>query len=102
MLARLGVAVAAITDQEIVPIDGKQLRRSHDKANGQRAIELVSAWTRANRLRLGQIKVAADSNEITVVPRLLRLLELQGGSVTLDGLHCQKDTAAEILKQEAD
>lgn len=95
-------AVAAITDQEIVPIDGKTLRRSHHKANGQRAIELVSAWTRANRLMLGQIKVAADSNEITAVPLLLRLLELKGCIVTLDALHCQKDTAAEILKQEAD
>jgi predicted transposase YbfD/YdcC len=95
-------AVAQITDQEIVPIDGKKLRRSHDKANGQRAIELVSAWTRANRLMLGQIKVAADSNEITAVPQLLRLLELQGCIVTLDALHCQKDTASAILKQEAD
>ena len=95
-------AVAKITDQEIVPIDGKTLRRSHDKANGQRAIELVSAWRRSHRLMLGQIKVAADSNEITAVPQLLRLLELKGCIVTLDALHCQKDTAAEILKQEAD
>jgi predicted transposase YbfD/YdcC len=95
-------AVAQITDQEIVPIDGKTLRRSHDKTNGQRAIELVSAWTRANRLMLGQIKVAADSNEITAVPQLLRLLELKGCIVTLDALHCQKATAAEILKQGAD
>ena len=93
--------VAEITEQEIVPIDGKTLRRSHDKANGQRAIELVSAWTRRNRLMRGQIKVAEDSNEITAVPLLLRL-ELQGCIVTLDALHCQKDTAAEILKQEAD
>jgi predicted transposase YbfD/YdcC len=95
-------AVAAITDQEIVPIDGKRLRRSHDKSNGQRAVELVSAWTRRNRLMLGQIKVAADSNEITAVPQLLRLLELKGCIVTLDALHCQKDTATAILRQEAD
>lgn len=95
-------AVANITSQEIIPIDGKTLRRSHDRANGQRAIELVSAWTRTNRLMLGQVKVAANSNEITAVPQLLRLLELKGCIVTLDALHCQKDTAAEILKQEAD
>ena len=95
-------SVAEITEQEIVPIDGKTLRRSHDKANGQRAIELVSAWTRSNRLMLGQIKVAGDSNEITAVPLLLRLLELKGCIVRLDALHCQKDTAAEILKQGAD
>ena len=95
-------AVADVTNQEIVPIDGKTLRRSHDRSNGQRAIELVSAWTRANRLMLGQIKVAADSNEITAVPQLLRMLELKGCIVTLDALHCQKDTAAEILKLQAD
>lgn len=94
--------VADMTNQEIVPIDGKTLRRSYDRSNGQPAIELVSAWTRANRLMLGQIKVAGDSNEITAVPQLLRLLEIKGCIVTVDALHCQKDTAAEILKQEAD
>lgn len=95
-------AVATLTDQEVVPIDGKTLRRSHDKTKGRQAIELVSAWTRRNRLMLGQIKVAEDSNEITAVPLLLQLLELKGCIVTLDALHCQKDTAREILKQEAD
>jgi predicted transposase YbfD/YdcC len=95
-------AVAQMTDQEIVPIDGKTLRRSHDRANGQRAIEIVSAWMRTNRLMLGQVKVAEDSNEITAVPQLLRLLELKGCIVTVDALHCQKDTAAAILKQQAD
>ena len=95
-------AVADVTNQEIVPIDGKKLRRSHDRANGQRAIELVSAWTRSNRLMLGQVKVAEASNEITAVPQLLRLLALKGCIVTVDALNCQKETAAEILKQEAD
>ena len=95
-------AVATLTDQEIVPIDGKTLRRSHDRANGRQAIELVSAWTRRNRLMLGQMKVAEESNEITAVPLLLQLLELKGCIVTLDALHCQKATAEEILKREAD
>lgn len=95
-------AIAKATDNEIVPIDGKKLRRSHDRANGQRAIEIVSAWTRANRLMLGQVKVAEGSNEITAAPQLLRLLALKGCIVTVDALHCQKDTAAEILKPEAD
>ena len=95
-------AVADVTNQEIVPIDGKKLRRSHDRANGQRAIELVSAWTRSNRLMLGQVKVAEASNEITAVPQLLRLLALKGCIVTVDALNCQKETAAEILKREAD
>ncbi len=94
--------VADLTSNEIVPIDGKKLRRSHDRSAGQRAIELVSAWARANRLMMGQVKVSGDSNEITAVPQLLRLLELKGCIVTVDALNCQKEIASEILTQEAD
>jgi predicted transposase YbfD/YdcC len=95
-------AVADVSGNEIVPIDGKKLRRSHDRSSGQRAIELVSAWARANRLMLGQVKVSGESNEITAVPQLLRLLELKGCIVTVDALLCQKEIASEILIQEAD
>ena len=95
-------AVADVTEQQIVPIDGKKLRRSHNRSSGQRAIELVSAWSRANRLMLGQVKVSGDSNEITAVPQLLRLLEVKGCIVTVDALNCQKEIASEILNQEAD
>jgi predicted transposase YbfD/YdcC len=95
-------AVAQVTGDEIVPIDGKRLRRSHNRSAGQSAIELVSAWARANRLMLGQVKVPEGSNEITAVPELLRLLEIKGGIVTVDALNCQKEIASEILRQEAD
>jgi predicted transposase YbfD/YdcC len=95
-------AVSDQTQHEIIPIDGKKVRRSHDRASGQRAIELVSAWARTNRLMLGQVKVAEDSNEITAVPKLLRLLELKGCIVTVDALNCQSEIASGILKQEAD
>jgi predicted transposase YbfD/YdcC len=95
-------AVADVTEDEIVPIDGKKLRRSHNRSSGQRAVELVSAWARANRLMLGQVKVSGDSNEITAVPQLLRLLEVKGCIVTVDALNCQKEIASEILNQEAD
>jgi predicted transposase YbfD/YdcC len=95
-------AMADVSGNEIVPIDGKKLRRSHNKSSGQRAIELVSAWARANRLMLGQVKVSGESNEITAVPQLLRLLELKGCIVTVDALNCQKEIASEILTQEAD
>ena len=95
-------AVSDLTGQEIVPIDGKKLRRSHNRACGQPAIELVSAWARANRLMLGQVKVKEGSNEITAVPQLLKLLEIKGCIVTVDALNCQKETASEILAQEAD
>jgi predicted transposase YbfD/YdcC len=59
-------------------------------------------WLRKNRLMLGQVKVAEDSNEITAVPPLLRLLTLKGCIVTVDAMHCQKLTVEEIRRQEAD
>jgi len=95
-------SVAEATQNQVVPIDGKKLRRSHDRSGGRGAIELVSAWATANRLVLGQVKVAEESNEITAVPKLLRLLDLKGCIVTLDALNTQKEIAAEIREQEAD
>src|SRR5215211_1119807 len=95
-------SVAALSAGEIIAIDGKTLRRSHQRHQGQQALELVSAWARENRLMLGQVKVSDGSNEITAVPQLLRLLELKGCIVTVDALNCQKEIASEILAQEAD
>lgn len=94
--------IAEAADKQIVPIDGKSLRRSHNRSTGRQAIELVSAWALSNRLTLGQVKVNEESNEITAVPQLLDLLELRGCIVTLDALNCQKEIATKIRKQEAD
>jgi len=95
-------SVAKLTDGEIIAIDGKTPRRSHNRTLGKSAIELVSAWAQSNRLTLGQIKVADDSNEITAVPELLRLLQIKGCIVTVDAINTQKDTVDEIREQEAD
>lgn len=85
-----------------VAIDGKTLRRSFDRATGQSALHVVSAWATDLRVCLGQVAVDEKSNEITAVPRLLELLELTGAVVTLDAMHCQKETAVAIRKQGAD
>jgi predicted transposase YbfD/YdcC len=95
-------AVAALTAGEIVAIDGKTVRRSYDRSGGQSAVELVSAWAQTNRLTLGQVKVAADSNEITAVPELLRLFDISGCIVTVDALNTQKENAQQIRAPEAD
>jgi predicted transposase YbfD/YdcC len=95
-------AVEVATKGQVVPIDGKKLRRSHDKSNGQAAIHMVSAWASENRMVLGQVKVDDKSNEITAIPRLLELLDLSGCIVTIDAMGCQKDIAAQIVAQEAD
>jgi DDE_Tnp_1-associated/Transposase DDE domain len=81
---------------EIVVIDGKTLRGSHDRYRGKSALHLVSAWTSHNGLVLGQVATAEKSNEITAVPALLRSLELAGCIVTVDALNTQKNIAKEI------
>jgi predicted transposase YbfD/YdcC len=89
-------------DGDIVAIDGKTLRRSFDHAASQGAIHMVSAWANAHRLVLGQLKVDDKSNEITAMPQLLRLLELEGAIVTIDAMGCQKEIAQTITEQGAD
>jgi predicted transposase YbfD/YdcC len=95
-------ALAAATAGQVVAIDGKTLRRSHDRANGQGPLHLVSAWASANHLVLGQVAVDAKSNEITAIPVLLETLAVAGCIVTIDAMGCQKEIAAKILAREAD
>lgn len=83
--------------EEIVAIDGKTLRRSHNRAKGREAIHMVSAWARENGLVLGQIKVEDKSNEITAIPELLRRLNVAGCIVTIDAMGCQTKIASEII-----
>lgn len=89
-------------DGDIVAIDGKTLRRSFDHAASKGAIHMVSAWANANRLVLGQLKVDDKSNEITAIPQLLRMLEIEGAIVTIDAMGCQKEIAKTITEQGAD
>jgi predicted transposase YbfD/YdcC len=87
---------------EIVAIDGKVVRRSHDRGAERPAIDLVSAWATESRLVLGQVAVADHSNEIPAVPALLALLDVSAAVVTLDALHCQTETATTIRAGGAD
>lgn len=95
-------SVADLTGGEVIAIDGKTARRSHNRPLGKGAIELVNAWAQSNRLTLGQVKVADGSNEITAVPELLRLLQIKGCIVTVDAINTQKETVEQIRRQEAD
>ena len=90
------------TRGQVVPIDGKTLRRSFDSAGGQPPLHLVSAWAAENRLVLGAIPVDDKSNEITAIPKLLEILELTGAIVTIDAMGCQKEIAAAVRQKEAD
>ena len=95
-------AVADLLPGEVVAIDGKTVRRSHDNRASKQPIHLVSAWASANTLTLGQVKTEEKSNEITAIPRLLELLELHGCIVTIDAMGCQKEIAQGILDRGAD
>jgi predicted transposase YbfD/YdcC len=79
-----------------IAIDGKTMRRSFDKASGKAALHLVSAWATEQHLVLGQVAVDTKSNEITVIPKLLELLDVSGAMVSIDAMGCQKEIAAKI------
>jgi predicted transposase YbfD/YdcC len=84
---------------DIVALDGKTLRASI--AEGKPALHVVSAWSAANHLVLGQRSVDAKSNEITAIPELLKVLDVKGCIITIDAMGCQKDIAKVIVGRKA-
>lgn len=80
-----------------IAIDGKTLRGSGNGPKGWKCLHLVSAWASQCHLSLGQVAIDDKSNEITAIPRLLELLDLQGALVTIDAMGCQKEIAREII-----
>jgi predicted transposase YbfD/YdcC len=95
-------ALQEISDGQIIAIDGKTLRHSFDKASGKSAIHMVSAWATANHISLGQVATEEKSNEITAIPKLLEMLEIEGCLITIDAMGCQTAIAEEIVKAGAD
>ena len=95
-------AVNVLTAGQVVAIDGKTARRSHDHRQGKAALHVVSAWATANRLVLGQVAVDAKSNEITAIPELLRLLDVKGCIVTIDAAGTHTAIAEQIVAGGAD
>jgi len=94
-------SVAELTDGEIISIDGKTIRGSRGKGP-KSAIHMVSAWAGTNNMVLGQVKTAEKSNEITAIPKLLRVLELKGCIVTIDAMGCQTAIIKQIKEAGAD
>lgn len=86
----------------IVAIDGKTARRTKGMKDGKKALHVVSAFAVANKLVLGQVATEEKSNEITAIPELLKLLDLQGCIITIDAMGTQKEIASEIINQGAD
>ena len=94
----------AVSNQQgdIIAIDGKTLRRSHDHANGKSAVHLVSAWACENKMVFGQVATDEKSNEITAIPKLLEMLVLEDSVVTIDAMGCQKKIAEKIKESKGD
>lgn len=95
-------ALQEISDGQIIAIDGKTLRRSFDQASGKAAIHMVSAWATANQISLGQVVTDEKSNEITAIPKLLEMLEIEGALITIDAMGCQTAIAEKIVASGAD
>ena len=93
--------ISELTEGDVVSIDGKSLCGSRE-GNSKRAVQIISAWSKANQLSLGQVKTDEKSNEITAIPKLLNVLALKGCLVTIDAMGCQRDIAAKIIEKEAD
>jgi predicted transposase YbfD/YdcC len=95
-------AVAKATDQDVVAIDGKTLRRAVDKSRGGAFVHMVSAWSTANGVVLGQVATSEHSNEITAIPRLLALLQVKKCLVTIDAIGCQTEIVDTIVEAGGD
>jgi predicted transposase YbfD/YdcC len=95
-------ALSEGTAGKLVPIDGKTVRHSFDRATGKKALHVVSAWVAENRLTLGQVVTEEKSNEITAIPKLLDLLDIRGATVTVDAMGCQRDIAEKVIDKGAD
>lgn len=95
-------AVAPATAPEIVAIDGKTSRRTHDRGKDRGPLHMVSAWASSQRLVLGQQACEAKSNEITAIPLLLERLALTGALVTIDAMGTQTRIAQAILNRGGD
>jgi predicted transposase YbfD/YdcC len=91
-----------VTAGQLVAIGGKTLRQSFGKADAKSAIHMASAWATASHISLGRVVVARKSNEITAIPKLLELLDVTGGLVTIDAMGCQAEIAGKIIEGKAD
>lgn len=99
---RAAAAAATGVDRPVLAIDGKTLRRSHDKSKGLGALHSVSVWASEFGLSLGQVATDQKSNEITAIPELLKLVDIRGAIVTIDAMGTQRAIAKDIIDGGAD
>lgn len=94
---RKAAAEATGVKQPVLAIDGKTLRRSHDRNKGLGALHSVSVWASEFGLTLAQVATEEKSNEITAIPELLKLVDTSGAIITIDAMGTQKEIAAQVI-----
>jgi len=94
--------VKGYVNENVIAIDGKTMKGSHQSGKGLKALHILSAYSCANGLSLGQMKVDGKTNEITVIPQLIEQLAIDGAIITIDAMGCQRDIAEVIVKKNAD
>jgi predicted transposase YbfD/YdcC len=99
---RDAAAEATGVERPTLAIDGKTLRRSHDRRRNLGALHSVSIWASEFGLSLGQVATAEKSNEITAIPTLLTLVDIQGAIITIDAMGTQTAIAEKIVKEGGD
>lgn len=99
---RWTTSLATASQEKLIAVDGKTLRRSFRNAGDHAFVHMVSAWSHTNRVVLGQVKTDDKSNEITAIPALLELLEVKGALVTIDAAGTQTSIAAKIIDKGGD
>jgi len=99
---REAAAEARGIEQPVLAVDGKTLRRSHDRRNGLGALHSVSVWASELGLTLAQVATDEKSNEITAIPELLKLVDLAGAIITIDAMGTQTAIAAQIVEGGGD
>lgn len=90
------------SDGRLLNIDGKTIKGSRSQANGIKALHVVSAWLSEAGISIGQIACNEKSNEITAIPDLLELIDINGKIVTIDAMGCQKAIAQQIIEKQGD
>lgn len=100
-LRRRAEAATGVT-QPVYAVDGKTLRRTHDRGNGLGPLHSVSVWAAEYGMTLAQVACAEKSNEITAIPQLLKLVNLQGAIITIDAMGTQTAIAEQVVDAGAD
>src|SRR5207244_11885088 len=98
-------AAAAATggvERPVLAVDGKALRRSHDRAGGLGPLHAVSVWASEFGLTLAQVAADEKSNEIAAIPEVLKLVDLRGAVVTIDAMGAQAAIAKQVVDGKGD